>query len=404
MRAQEHVLALLNDEPSKGAMAGLHALNDSGWQQVISAAESLGVSPLLLGRADRLQIHVPTEIRRRMTEILQVHTARNLRLLREFNQLASALDARNVDFLPMKGVHLCTSLYSNIGERPIWDIDILVRLEQMRQAMEVAQASGYRSSRPFDLDLEVRSYHHVPVFRKRNAPPLEIHWTLLNPRFQNGLTWQELWGRSELEKVGDVQAHVLSPADLLVYLCAHVAYQHIYIDALRSLYDIKLLLQKHASALDWGAITARARTWGLGNSVYLSLRLTDELLGCPVPDSAWPVLRPTEFSEALVGAARQRVLEHSSQSPVVSAVWARRSLWKRLGGLWGRVMLPRAVLAGRYQLPPDSKRIGFYYFVRAWDLARTHGRDLLSLLLGRRSRRQMALRESELVAYLKWWQ
>ena len=359
---------------------------------------------MLLGRADLLPIDLPMDIRQRMTQILQVHTARNLRLLREFSQLARALAEREIIFLPIKGVQLCTSLYGNIGERPIWDIDLLVRLEQMREALQVIEASGYHSSRPFDLDLEVRSYHHVPVYLKRNAPPVEIHWTLLNPRFQNGLTWQELWGRSVLEKVGEVEAHVLSPADLLVYLCAHVAYQHIYIDALRSLYDIKLLLQKHADELDWGAITARARTWGLGNSVYLSLRLTDELLGCLVPESAWPVLRPVEFREGLLEAAKGRVLEHSDQSPVVSAVWARRNVWQRVGGLWGRIMVPRSVLAGRYHLPPNSKKVNLYYFVRAWDLARVHGRDLLDLLFGRRSKRQMALRESELIAYLKWWQ
>jgi hypothetical protein len=79
-------------------------------------------------------------------------------------------------------------------------------------------------------------------------------------------------------------------------------------------------------------------------------------------------------------------------------------VWQRLGGLWGRILVPRAVLAGRYHLQPDSRKVNLFYFVRAWDLVRVHGRDLLDLLLGRRSKRQLALRESELIAYLKWWQ
>ena len=249
----------------------------------------------------------------------------------------------------------------------------------------------------------MRSYHHVPVLVKRDAPPLEIHWTLLNPRFQNGLNWQELWGRSVVERVGGAEAHVLSTPDLLVYLCAHVAYQHIYIDALRSLYDIKLLIHKRAGELDWAAVTAWACTRGLGNSLYLSLRLTDELLGCDVPDSAWPVLRPAEFSEGLVAAARRRVLEHPDRSPVISAVWSRRSVFQRLRGLWERIMLPRAVLAGRYHLSPGSSKISLYYLVRVHDLLREHGRDLRDLVLGRARREEWAQRESELIAYLKWW-
>ena len=345
------------------------------------------------------------QIRTRMRAILQTHTARNMRLLSEFSELARRSQERGVDFMPVKGVHLCTSLYENIGERTdLGHRPAGAAGTDARGAARWSRRSGYRASRPFDLDLEVRNYHHVPPFVKRDAPPLEIHWTLLNPRFQNGLNWQELWGRSVVDGVGGgggaravargsagvpVRARGV-PAHL--HRCAAVAVRH------------QAARQKRAGDLDWGAITARARTWGLGNSVYLSLRLTDELLGCPVPDAAWPVLRPAEFSEGLLEAARRRVLEHSDRSPVVSAVWSRRSLLQRLRGLWGRLMVPRSVLAGRYHLPPNSWTVNLYYFVRAWDLLRVHGRDLLDLLLGRRSKRELALRESELIAYLNWWQ
>jgi len=362
------------------------------------------VAPLLERSVERLRLPVPRVIRARMREILQTHTARNLRLLREFSILAKALQGHGVDFMPVKGVHRCTSLYENIGERPIWDMDVLVQLGDIRNALDVVEATGYRASRPFDLDLEVRNYHHVPAYVKRNAPPLEIHWTLLNPRFQNGLNWQELWERSVPARVGEADVRVLSPGDLLIYLCAHVAYQHIYIDSVRSLYDIKLLIRREAAQMDWGAITARARTWALANSVYLTLRLTDDLLGCPLPEGVWQGLRPAEFNERLVEAALTRIMDHSESSPVVSAVWSRRSLPRRIQGLWGRVMVPPSVLAGRYRLPPKSRRVYLYYFARAWDLLSVHGRDLFDLLFGRRSKRELALRESELIAYLRWWQ
>ena len=97
-------------------------------------------------------------------------------------------------------------------------------------------------------------------------------------------------------------------------------------------------------------------------------------------------------------------MEHSETSPVVRAVWSKRSLPERLKGLWGRLMVPRSVLAGRYHLQPDSWKVNLYYFVRAWDLLSVHGRDLLDLLLGRSSKRELALRESELIAYLNWWE
>ena len=358
----------------------------------------------MLGRLEKLHLPAPPAIQAQLRGVLQTHTARNLRLLREFSNLARALQKQTVEFMPIKGVHLCTSLYENIGERPIWDIDLLVPLGKIRAALTAVEGTGYRSSRPFDLDMEVRNYHHVPAYVKRGAPPLEIHWTLLNPRFPNGLSWQELWERSIPARVGEVEARVFSPADMLVYLCAHVAYQHIYIDSVRSLYDIKLLIQRYSSELDWGAITARARTWGLVHSVYLTLRLTNDLLGCPLPEAAWAGLRPADFSEQLLRAASGRVLEHSGGSPVVNAVWSRRSLAQRIKGLGSRVIVPRSILAGRYRLPPNSWRVYPYYFVRLWDLLSLYGRDLFDLLFARRSKRELALRESKLIAYLNWWQ
>lgn len=398
------VLALLQTELPDQLRARLNSLNAGDWPEIIQAADRLGVAPLLFSGIRRLRIDIPAAVVEQLRKILTDNTARNLRLLSEFERLAVALQAGRVPLMPLKGVYLCSNLYANIGERPIWDIDLLVHKQDLGGAVGAIEGIGYHAARPYDLELECRNYHHLPVYLKAGAAPLEIHWTLLNPRFRQQLNLKEVWDRSVPERVGPASVQAMAASDLLTYLCAHVAYQHVYMDSVRSLYDIKLVVQRFADRLDWDLVAGRARACGLLNSVYLSLRLTDETLACALPESAWQVLRPEIFDERLVQAALTRILENTATSPVMNAVWAKQDGLQRLKGLWDRIVLPRSILAGRYGLPPDSRLVYLYYFVRLWDLLRLHGRNLLDLSLGGTQKRQRAERDSELVAYLGWWQ
>ncbi len=400
---QQIILTLLQDRPPDEEIGRLNALGEGEWREVLKAANVQGVEPLLLGRIQRLHVSPPREAAEALRQSLLNNTARNLQLIRHFADLGAALQRENLPFMPLKGVYLCTNVYENLGERSIWDIDLIVPLADLKRALTAIEGTGYHPARPYDLELEIRNYHHVPAYLKAGAPPLEVHWALLNPRFQQGLAWQDVWGRSVPAHIGRTSVQVLSPEDLLVYLCAHVAYQHMYIDSIRSLYDIRLVLKTFGDGLDWHVIAQRARTAGLQNSLYLTLRLTDDLLGPALPEAVRQTLRPPGFNETLTQAATTRLVDGEGVSPVVNAVWNRRRPFERLKGLWDRIAVPPSILAGRYRLPPNSRRVYFFYLVRAWDLLRIHGGNLLVLLLGGPKVRERAARDSELVAYLSWW-
>ncbi len=403
MNAQQQIiLALLRDQPADD-LRRLDRLTEAEWQPVIRLAEAEGLGPLLWNRTARHQVRTPQTVRAQLHQLLLDNTARNLRLLQHFELLARALQGRQVSFLALKGVYLCSNIYENPGERSIWDIDVVVPPAELGRAIEAIERAGYRPTRPYDLELELRRYHHVPVYRMPGAPPLELHWTLLNPRFQRGLDWQGLWDRSMEARIGASSVRVPGVEDLLIYLCAHVAYQHMYIDSISSLYDIKLVLRHFEGHLDWAVISHRAEAWGLLNSLYLTLHLTDALLGPVLPESIRARLRPADFQGSIAEAAVSRLLEGADRSPVLNAVWSRKTPLQRIQGLWERIAVPRSVLAGRYGLPPRSPRVWLYYLVRVWDLFRVYGRSMIELVLGGEMTRQRAARDSQLVAYLDWW-
>ena len=403
-RYQQVILFCLRDELTEEYRSEILSLTESDWHEVIQAADVFGVTQLIAANVQRHRLDLPQAVAASLMASLKNNTARNLNFLVEFQKIARAVQARNIPLMPLKGMYLATNLYNNIGERLTSDIDLLFPLTNLKDAVEAIETeTGYHSYRPYDLDTEQRKLHHLPAYIKPNAPPLEIHWTILNPRFHPRFDLQGIWERSIPAKVSGVDVHTLSPNDLLIYLCAHIAYQHMFMGALRSLYDIKLAIKHFSDQLDWAVIRKRAIEWELLNSVYLTLRITDDLLGCGLPRSVLPSLKTPDYTASLLETARTRVFENLDIAPTVTAVWARQSFRQRLIGSWKRVAIPPSELAGRYRLHPNSRLVYLYYFVRIKDLFLFHGRNVLDILWGGKKQTEFAQSDSELIKYLNWW-
>ena len=142
MNVQHIAVSLLQDKPTEADLARLNALDEAEWREVIPVAEVLGLGPLLFRNVRRLEVKVPQAIDELLRGSLRNNTARNLRILQEFGMLARALQAQGVAFMPLKGVYLCSNLYDNPGERALWDIDLIVPLGEMRQALAVIESTG----------------------------------------------------------------------------------------------------------------------------------------------------------------------------------------------------------------------------------------------------------------------
>ena len=402
---QQIILSCLRDTLTDEARAKLISLTQEEWHAALQAADILGVTPLVATSIQRHGIMVPPRINESLQTSLKNNTARNLRLLAEFQKVAKTLQERNIPFIPLKGVYVSSNLYQNIGERIITDIDLLIPPVNLREAVDAIETNtGYHPSRLYDLETEQRNLHHLPPYIKSGAPPLEIHWTLLHPRFKTQLNLQGVWEDSVPAKLRDIQARTLSPNDLLIYLCAHVAYHHVYINSLRSLFDIKLVLDHFSDQFDWETIRERACNWNLTNSLYLTLRLADDLLDCVIPKPVWQSLRLADFNESLLDAARARIFEHHDVPPTLTAIWTRQTFPQRLIGLWKRIAIPTAELRMLYRLPPNSKLVYLYYFARVKYLFVIYGHKVMDLLLGNKQQTEFALRDSKLVHYLNWWE
>ncbi len=148
-----------------------------------------------------------------------------------FRKVATRLAARGVDVLPVKGILTARTLYDDVSERPLRDIDVRVRRRDFRRAVRAAREWGWHKKHVVllgqvlweveGIEVDVKSALAPPglcaasiddVFdRARRAvepfgfPHLEPEWTdhalmLVLNAFKDGLAGMP-WALEDLRRV-----------------------------------------------------------------------------------------------------------------------------------------------------------------------------------------------------------
>lgn len=364
------------------------------WERVVAAAEQLDLAPLLYARlkahpvADAL---TKSTMIRLQTSYLQT-AARNLRLFADLAQVLEELRRNNIPVIVLKGVYLAQIVYESAGVRPMADVDFLVHVHDIPQVEQLILGLGYST------DVKNKTEHaKICAHNVYNLPEhglsLEVHWGIEGDPTPFSIDTEGLWKRSEPAAIAGVPVLSLSPEDLILHLCLHVSFHHLFkVAGLRSLCDIAESIRHFDGRLDWGIVCNRAQAWGAQNSVYLTLYVAKRLLKAPVPDLALRDLEPSDFDKRMATWAEERILSAGR-----GASWTESDNWGRLRAstrvrdrmaVLLRTLFPsRQLLAQMYALPATSRRVLLYYPVRQVELVRRHyGRIWLVLRRDARAR------------------
>ena len=236
-------------------------------------------------------------------------------------EILACLAAHDIDVIPLKGVGLDVRCYGGPGRRKDGDHDLLVRPQQLADAVRAVREIGYERGHAPKVDPNLPAerwadeiaIHHGPPLVKHDGPMpswIEFHWDVapetegLPFRSPRRLT-EALWKRSRAETLLDVPIRQLAPSDEVLYLCVH-AIRHLSWHGaglsvrLAMLEDIARRAW-HAPRPDWQTVAARAEELGpfhvLAPIRYLwtaalgapsgTLVPHDVLADMPWPRSAW---------------------------------------------------------------------------------------------------------------------
>ena len=310
---------------------------------------------------------------------------KNKEEIKNLVSLLKVLHTAGIKVVLLKGSHLVQFVYKDLGFRPMSDIDVMIKKEDMLKALELLFQMGYgllgesvntQKKRICIREMVKSKDRHVPALSCRNGiKKLDLHWTL--PDSPINIDEEGIWNRAVNEEIDGTNVLVLSSEDLLLHLSFHASIKHRFnYYGMKQLCDIATTINNNR--IDWDRLKLLSDEFGVEKCLYLTLRLSKEILGAHVPERILKVLKPDLFNEKIVTEAQKRVFSRKTEKPVFEIISyhdtlnPNNSLLKRISLVFKRIFIKRNELIDIYSLQESSKYIYFYYFARLLSLLYHH--------------------------------
>ena len=218
----------------------------------------------------------------------------------ELAQVLSALSARGIPVIVLKGWALIQSLYGgDTSQRVYSDADLLVPAGCADAGEQVLLELGYRPAPDEPHPGYFKRYAANLAFSSpRELAPIkghvqiELHWALIHvPYFSQQVDMDGFFARATPISIFDAAAMELSPTDMLIHLAAHQVLHHSSEDRLARDYELAIWIGKHREQIDWSVLASRAQDWRLGLAVQQALERLNLLWPGYLPGAALAEIR-----------------------------------------------------------------------------------------------------------------
>ncbi len=245
------------------------------WETILDQVSTHGLMFLLQGFSG-----LPASLEERVHQECFGITARNLALAEELRKLLRAFRDQRIPCLPLRGLALAERLYGDIPPRPMGDIDLLVRKEDLHRVQALFQALGFSEMDRRPGFASAFSYT-LKFFVERSVMVIvEPHWTIAYPPFADRLDMEAVWSRCVPARVVGEQTLSLRREDLLVHLCLHLTHRD---DApFLWIYELDRYLRQESDAMRWDLVISLSCEVGVEQLVGHALNEAVAKLGTPV--------------------------------------------------------------------------------------------------------------------------
>ena len=260
---------------------------DLDWRAILERAIPHGVAPLLYTNLKRVsgRAQIPTEVMAQLQRLYYGHATQNIHLYHKLREILVAFSREEIPVIVLKGAALAALIYENIALRPMGDLDLLVRGQDVDRADHLLNTLHYvphESDRPQEW---YREHHHhlAPYIARDQSLVLELHHHIIQPTASGSLPIQALWQRARPVQLASMTAFVFAPQDLLLHSCLHLSVGDGFLGRLRNLCDIAEIIRRYQEEIDWAQLLREAHMADVDKYLYYPLWLAQDMVKAEIP-------------------------------------------------------------------------------------------------------------------------
>jgi hypothetical protein len=255
------------------------------WQKwVLVGSDNLVLQSLYLTLRDhQLLSHLPEDLNEYLEQIHQLNIVRNTSILQEAKNIQYIFDGKGISSVYMKGTgNIFDGLYHDIGERMVYDIDILIEGERMLEAAQALMDNGYRTQKDFN-PLAYPSTMHYPILLKEGCVAgVELHRLPVQYHYLKSFPPERVFETKNPSSV-ETGFWVMSDGNKIIHNFLHSQLMHnahYHADvSLRNLFDLLLLSQRKSVEKTFNEFKHH---WRKSNAY---LKLMHKVFDLPLPDT-----------------------------------------------------------------------------------------------------------------------
>ena len=230
-------------------------VKETHWQLLVKTGSDNMVLPsffLALQRHNLLQ-HLPADLQQYLQQILELNRERNLNVIRQAGEVRDLLKMNDIPCLFMKGTgNILDGLYSDMGERMVYDLDVLVPEDKMLTAAKLMEAQGYHTQKKFNPRALESTMHYPILLREDQVAGVEIHRMPVQYLYRKSFHGETIF-ENAVESNSEKGFLLMNYDDRVIHNFLHSQLMHSghYNGrvSLRDLYDL-LLLSRQADTVD----------------------------------------------------------------------------------------------------------------------------------------------------------